>query len=266
MLLFFIAFCATVRAQDVAPYLVAINQSAAEAALLTDQAAIRWEQTTALFAATNDALGYAVGNMSVVYNASSVSAAAFRNASYANGDCVVGPFVDFIENQTKTIDFLCCHTRKLRAPGLLLTYTQMCAAYFPGCVGQSDATSTLLAYIRQVTSIATVGIIGAACLDDVDVMIPDRAIALGISAESPGHMLLQAYQDLAASTASLFACVDGLSARCAVNGTLTAAQAPYPDTAFPDAAFDAVCGPATLAAFDLSRFATPCAQQSIPAS
>ena len=266
MLLLLVVVCSAAHAQDAAPYIVAINQSAAEAALLADQAAVRWEQTAALFAAVNDALSYAVGNMSIVYNASSVSAAAFRNASYANGDCAVGPFVDFIDNQTKTVDFLCCHTRKLRAPGLLLTYTQMCAAYFPGCVGQSDATSTLLAYIRQVTSIATVGIIGAACLDNVDVMIPDRAIALGIGAESPGHMLLQAYQDLASSTASLFACVDGLSARCAVNGTLTPAQAQYPDTTFPDAAFDAICGPATLAAFDLSRFATPCAQQSIPSS
>lgn len=159
---------------------------------------------------------------------------------------------------------MCCHVQKIRSPGLLLTYSQMCNVYLPGCTGMSDPTATLLDYISQLKDIATVGIVGSACLDDTTVMTPQRAIVQAISAAPIAGILIQTYTNLIINTVTLFTCLDGLSSRCNVNGTLTVAQAPVPDTGFPDTGLELLCSEASLQAFDLSRFATPCAPPNIP--
>lgn len=241
-----------------APYLVAIEQSDAEAALISADAQLRWASTAALFSSVNAGAAAAIANMTAVYNASSPSAALFLNASYSNGACPVPASADFVANATIALEYLCCVTQKLRAPGLLTTYAQMCAAYLPGCSGADDPTATLLDNIRQITNIVTVGLVGRACLDDWAVITPQTALAQAISCAPPAGILLQTYQDLAINAATLQTCVAGLSPSCKVSGPLNTTQAPVPDLDFPDVAFDAVCGWPVLNAFELSRFTTAC--------
>lgn len=240
------------------PYLVAIEQSNAEAALILAEAQLQWSSTAALFASVNTAATAAISNMTAVYNASSPSAMLFLNASFSNGPCLVPASTEFYSNATVALEYLCCITQKLRAPGLLTTYTQMCSAYLPGCTSTEDPTATLLDYIRQITNIVTVGLVGRACLDDWAVITPQTALVQAISAASPAGILLQTYQDLAINAATLQTCVQGLSPSCRVSGPLNTTQAPVPDLDFPDVAFDAVCGWPVLSAFELSRFTTTC--------
>ncbi len=247
-----------------APYLAAIAQSSEEADRLVVLAAEDWQQTAALFADVTVSLAHAIGNMSIIYNASSVDAALFQNATAVGGDCPVESRQQYYANQTASLVFACCHARKLRAPGLLLTYNQMCAAYLPGCAGMPDPTAEIVRYIQQTQSLATIGIIAASCLDDTSIVVPQRATAQAIAASRVAALLLQAYLDLISNVNTLFVCTAGLSPRCATTGPLSVAQAVPPDAAFPAVAFDAVCGQASLEAFDDSRFTTPCAQQQIP--
>ncbi len=250
--------------QAQAPYQVAINQSLDESVLLVADALDRWPPTAALFVSINVAMGEAIGNLSAIYNYTSADAQLFRNASYSNGDCPVAPFTDFIANATLILEFLCCHVQKIRSPGLLLSLAQMNNAYFASAINMPDPTSMLLDYIRQISNIATVGFVGRACLDDITVIVPQAAVALSQSVEPPSGILLQTYKDLILNTATLFTCVDALSAVCHVNGTLNATTVPPPDLDFPDVGFDLVCGYPVLSAFETSRFATPCAPINLP--
>lgn len=247
-----------------APYQVAINQSLDEAALFVADAADRWEPTATLFVSINTAMTYAVGNMSAIYNYTSVDAQLFRNASYTNGVCPVAPYEDFIANATLTLEFMCCHVQKIRSPGLLLSLSQMYGAYFSSAVNMPDPTSELLDYIRQISNGATIGFVGRACLDDITIMVPQASVALSESSEGTAGIILQTYKNIILNTATLFTCVESLSPVCRINGTLNTTTVPPPDLDFPDVAFEGVCGYDTLAAFDLSRSATPCAPINLP--
>lgn len=258
-----IAISAHVCAQD-EPFQVAIQQSLEEAALLTVQAETTWTPTTALMATVNSVFNSVVSNFTVIYNVSSVDAQIFINASYSNGDCPVLSTSDYITNQTLTLEYLCCHTQKLRSPGLLTTYMQMCNVYLGGCTGAPDPTSTLLDYIQQINKIARIGFSHASCLDDQTVVIPQAALVYGLSIVESLGIMLQTYQNLLLDIATLFTCVEGLSPRCLVNGTLTLSQAAPPDLDFNDVGFDLVCGYPVLSQFELSRFATPCQPVTTP--
>lgn len=242
------------------PFIVAIEQSLAEADLLSAEAQSQWSSTAALFSSVNSAAYSAISNMSAVYNSSSISGQLFLNASYSNGPCEVPISTTFFNNATVALEYLCCITQKLRAPGLLTTYAQMCSTYLPGCSGADDPTATLLDYIRQITNIVTVGLVGRSCLDDPTVITPQTALVQAISSASPAGILLQTYQDLAINSATLQTCVMNLSASCRFAGPLNTTQAPIPDLDFPDVAFDAVCGWDVLSAFELSRFTTTCTE------
>lgn len=256
MLLLALTMVMSISAQ--APYEVAIEQSNAEAVKLSVQANELWGPTSALFSSINQALTNTVSNFTVVYNTTSASAAAFVNATYANGNCPVGTPLDYFQNATRTLDFLCCHTQKLRSPGLLTTYSQMYSSYFNTSGGMNDPTATLLDYIEEITNSATIGIVHRDCVDDKSIVDAQTPIAIALAAAPAAGILLQTYQDLIFNVKTLFTCVQGLSPLCLINGTLTTAQAKVPALDFPDVGFDFICGQETLATFDLSRFTTPC--------
>jgi len=240
------------------PYQVAINQSLAEAAVMTANTVIQWVPTASLFASVNTAMQYAIGNMSLVYGGANRTL--FLNASYSNGYCSVGPYQSFIANQTLTLEFLCCHLQKLRSPGLLLTLAQMSAAYFnhQSAGGPGDPTSLGLEYTAQVQQMATIGLIDTACLDDPTITVPQASVVRAISAAPVAGILLQSYTDILLNVVTLFTCTQGLSSICSINGTITPAQVPFPDLNFPDESFEAVCGYPALLAFDISRSTTGC--------
>lgn len=242
------------------PYQVAINQSFAEALVLQADAIAQWYPTASLFVSVNYAMQYAIGNMSLVYGNGTVNATNFVNASMSNGNCPVGPYQSFMSNQTLTQEFLCCHIQKLRSPGLLLTLNQMTNAYFnsQSAGGPGDPTSLALEYTSQVQQMSTIGIKDVACLDDPTITIPQASVVRALGATPVAGLLLQAYTDIILNTVTLFTCVDGLSSVCAINGTITPTQVPFPDLNFPDESFEAVCGYPALLAFDISRTSTGC--------
>jgi hypothetical protein len=260
ILLFFLTHrvCAQAGPQ---PYQVAINQSLAEVVVLQAEAVQQWIPTASLFVSVNLAMQYAINNMSLVYGSiNSTNATQFVNASLSNGYCPVAPYQSFISNQTVTQEFLCCHIQKLRSPGLLLSLSLMTAAYFhsQSAGGPGDPTSIALEYVSQLRQIDTIGIKDVACLDDPTLTIPQASIARAIAATPIAGIILQAYTDLILNTVTLFTCVDGLSPVCAINGTITPTQVPFPDLNFPDESFEAACGYQTLLAFDMSRSTTTC--------
>jgi hypothetical protein len=240
------------------PFQVAINQSFDEAAVQAADAVIQWPSTASLFVSVNTVMQYAIGNMSLVYGGNNQTL--FLNASYSNGYCSVGPYQNFIGNQTLTLEFLCCHLQKLRSPGLLLTLNQMTAAYFASQTagGPGDPTSVGLEYVGQVQQLATIGLVNTACLDDATIIIPQAALILGIGASPVAGLILQSYTDILLNVVTLFTCTQGMSSVCRINGTITPAVVPFPDLNFPDESFEAVCGYPALLAFDISRSTTTC--------
>jgi hypothetical protein len=240
------------------PYQVAINQSLDEAAVMVATAVQEWPPTASLFVSINTAMQYAIGNMSLVY--SGANQTSFLNASYSNGYCPVAPYQSFISNQTLTLEFMCCHIQKLRSPGLLLTLAQMSGAYFSHQTagGPGDTTSLALEYVAQETQLDTIGLKGTACLDDATIIIPQASVVRALVAPSTGGLILQSYTDILLNVVTLFTCTQGLSSVCAINGTITPQQVPFPNLDFPDVSFETVCGYQALLAFDLSRTTTTC--------
>lgn len=230
---------------------------------LQTQAAIDWVLTANFAAEVNKQLENTTGTLAALYTP--FDGIALEDA-LLNPDCPVAQSAEYITNETKIYEFMCCHVRKIRAPAMARVI-QLLAQFFYGApvdvVG--SVPEQVLLNIASFLENDRVGIRSQYCKDDIRIHAPEYVLWRSQMTNIVLGQIQQAYTMTASMAGSLKSCqtlpIGDTQCETDADATFAVASA---NVAFArvDARLQSFCGHAVLAAFEAYRLDPNCPPSS----
>jgi hypothetical protein len=217
----------------------------------------KWDDTVAIFESTNKQWTRVAKNASALFIASNQSTVLDM---LQEPECVVQSSDDHRINGTATLEFLCCHRRRLAPLRRILDM-----AYTKLTENVADALSTtpeqVIKNINDIMENDLLGSLLEECIDDPSINTPQAQVVRVLGARIVGVDLLCAYEFVVINLSSLLQCIQEpvLPDYCISNQPLELSDGQIAVIAFesnPDVA--AVCSAQKLQAFENFRLFPAC--------
>jgi hypothetical protein len=223
-----------------------LEQQAAESVAVEAEDLLYWQNATLMMAYLNAALNITATNVLTLYD--NVSQPIIFGA-LNTAECVVSDESTYQIQAVPAEEFLCCHLRKLTP---LMHMNALAAQVLTGLAGTQDSENVAAALqgLGDMKLLEAAGFIIARCLDDTAAFVPQQATAArAIPTLVIGSFILQAYLTTETNALSL----QGRGAPISLGSTPT--NFTY---YLGDAAYQAQCGAAPMAALLNAQIASAC--------
>lgn len=236
------------------------RQVVESAGVLVNQTTISWQDTARLYVLTNDALDTALRNISALYPPSNSSAI---EAIFAPERCTIVGANEYALNATASLEFMCCHVRRLRVPGLQGLAQYAAQAFFFGGSGDDPTATRALANLAWLRGAMLNGYVAGACKDDRRLHDPQQSGLMALAMrETVAGPVKSTYDAITAAANNAARCIGAPTATtgCRSNTFLSLADfTPNINFILDDPAYQEVCTPSALGAFELARVTPVCA-------